>query len=85
MPTVLYVLGWRFYFYANERNEPMHIHVQKAEENGKFWIDVENYSVIEAKSYKMSSQDIREVKKIIFDHFDLVVKAWKDFQKRRIK
>ncbi len=24
MPTILYVQGWRFHFYANEGNEPMH-------------------------------------------------------------
>ena len=26
MPTILVILGWRFLFYANERNEPIHIH-----------------------------------------------------------
>jgi hypothetical protein len=24
MPTILYVQGWRFHFYSNEGNEPMH-------------------------------------------------------------
>jgi len=23
MPTILMILGWRFFFYANERNEPI--------------------------------------------------------------
>lgn len=25
MPTILYVQGWRFYFYSNEGTEPMHV------------------------------------------------------------
>ena len=29
MPTVLLILGWRLFFYANEGNEPMHIHCKK--------------------------------------------------------
>jgi hypothetical protein len=29
MPTVLFILGWRFHFYANENNEPIHIHAEK--------------------------------------------------------
>ncbi len=29
MPTVLYVQGWRLYFYSNEGNEPMHVHAVK--------------------------------------------------------
>ncbi len=36
MPTVLLILGWRFYFFSNENNEPIHIHVSKAEMEGKF-------------------------------------------------
>jgi hypothetical protein len=30
MPTVLRVNGYQFYFYAEEGNEPPHIHVAKA-------------------------------------------------------
>jgi len=29
MPTVLYINGFRFFFYLNE-HEPIHIHVEKA-------------------------------------------------------
>lgn len=36
MPTVLYVNGWRFFFYSNEGNEPVHIHAQKGEKECKF-------------------------------------------------
>ncbi|MBS0182870.1 MAG: DUF4160 domain-containing protein [Nitrospira sp.] len=31
MPTILQILGWRFFFYANEANEPPHVHARKAE------------------------------------------------------
>jgi len=31
MPTILFVLGWRLFFYANEGNEPMHIHARKGD------------------------------------------------------
>jgi hypothetical protein len=30
MPTILQILGWRLFFYANESQEPMHIHCTKA-------------------------------------------------------
>jgi hypothetical protein len=33
MPTILYVQGWRFYFYSNESNEPMHVHAVKGRQN----------------------------------------------------
>lgn len=39
MPTILIVRGFRFYFYSNENDEPMHVHVEKAEANGKIWLE----------------------------------------------
>ena len=36
MPTILLVRGWRFFFYSNERGEPMHVHARKAETECKF-------------------------------------------------
>lgn len=39
MPTILRKLGFRFFFYSNEGNEPPHIHVEKAEAYGKYWTD----------------------------------------------
>lgn len=41
MPTVVFLLGWRLHFYANEGNEPIHIHAEKAEKECKYWLDPE--------------------------------------------
>jgi hypothetical protein len=38
MPTILRVNGYQFYFYAEEGNEPPHIHVAKAGFDAKFWL-----------------------------------------------
>jgi hypothetical protein len=39
MPTVLQIKGYRFFFFSNERNETVHIHIEKAESYSKFWLD----------------------------------------------
>ena len=39
MPVILRIKGFKFYFYSNEGGEPMHIHVNKAENNGKIWLE----------------------------------------------
>ena len=70
MPTVLLVMGWRFYFYSNEMNEPIHIHCRKAGKECKYWIDRENFDLDEAYSYNMNNKDKRQVKKIIFEYFE---------------
>lgn len=72
MPTILFIWGWRFYFYANENKEPIHIHAEKGNMDCKYWILVEEMDIKEAFSYNMSPKDKREVRKIIFQHFDLL-------------
>ena len=55
MPTIMLIEGWRFFFYANEMNEPIHIHCQKAEKECKYWIDSEAFEIYEAYSYNMNN------------------------------
>ena len=81
MPTILEILGWRLFFYANEGNEPIHIHARKAERECKYWIDAENYDISEAYSSKL--KDKREIRRIIFEHFDYIVEQWEEFQRRK--
>jgi len=38
MPTVLIVRGYRFFFWSNENDEPMHVHVEKGGSEGKIWL-----------------------------------------------
>jgi len=80
MPTILFIMGWRFFFYANERNEPIHIHCKKQEMECKYWLGVENFTLEEAYSYNMSHKDKREVKKIIFEYFEFIESEWNRFQ-----
>lgn len=39
MPTLLLLKGLRFFFYSNEGNEPMHVHVMKGNAEGKLWLE----------------------------------------------
>jgi len=63
MPTILLILGWRFFFYANEGNEPIHIHCKKGDKECKFWLDSAAFDAEEAYSYNMNSADKRDVKR----------------------
>jgi hypothetical protein len=80
MPTILVILGWRLYFYANESNEPIHVHCRKGDAEAKYWLDVDMFEAIEAHVYNMSPADKRTVRRIIFEHFDYIVSQWNEFQ-----
>ncbi len=57
MPTILMIFGWRFFFYANERNEPVRVHCRKGDAEAKYWLEVEAFAALEAHSYNMSPAD----------------------------
>lgn len=60
---MLFINGWRFFFYSNELNEPIHIHSQKGEKEGKYWLLTDEFNVKEAFTYNLIQRDKREVKK----------------------
>lgn len=82
MPTVLFVSGWRFFFYSNESNEPIHIHARNGDRECKYWLNVELFSIEEVYAYNFSPRDTRLVRRIIFEHFDYIVAAWNQFHGR---
>jgi meiotically up-regulated gene 157 (Mug157) protein len=83
MPTILLLLGWRIFFYANEGDEPAHVHCRKGAKECKYWLDRANFDLEEAYAYNLSSGDRREIKKIIFEHFEYIEQQWDEFQRRR--
>ena len=83
MPTILVILGWRLFFYANEGNEPLHVHCQNGDMECKYWLKREIFDIEEAFSYNMTQRDHRQVRKIIYDHFEYIETQWDDFQRRR--
>lgn len=75
MPTILRLLGFRFFFYSNEGNEPPHIHVEKGEGQGKYWLS----PVEEAYMKNFNTADKRKVKKIVKDHQEQFKTAWYEY------
>jgi hypothetical protein len=83
MPTILILYGWRLFFYANGGEEPMHVHCKKGGMECKYWIDEEVFDIQEVFAFGMSSRDRKEIRKIIFDHFEYIADKWREFQEMR--
>ncbi len=77
MATILLIRGWRFFFYSNERNEPPHIHARKGDMECKYWLLADDFDIAEAYAYNMSPSARRQVRKLIFEHFDYLVREYK--------
>ncbi len=83
MPTILLLFGWRLFFYANEGNEPIHVHCQKGDMECKFWLNTETFDIEEAYAYGLTPKARKQIRRIIFEHFDYIVEQWEVFQASR--
>src|SRR5436309_13942501 len=72
MPEILRVRGFRFFFFSREGNEPRHVHVERAEQYAKFWL--EPIELAESRGFRGS--ELRELQSIIAEHREEFIIAW---------
>lgn len=72
MPTVLRLLGFRFFFYSDEGSEPPHIHVERSNEVAKFWLEPVELS----SSSGFSAKEINQLRKLITEHQANLLQSW---------
>jgi hypothetical protein len=75
MPTILREKRYRFFFFSNERNEPKHVHVEKAESYVKFWLE----PIGVAMDYGFNSKQLREISEIIEKNYELIINKWNEY------
>ena len=74
MPEVFRQLGFVFFFYTNEGNEPMHVHVRKAGGFAKYWIEP-----IELEfSQGMKVTDLKTAQILIKENVELIKTKWNE-------
>jgi len=74
MLTVLLINGYRFFFFSNERNEPIHIQIKKTEKYAKFRVD----PLFVATNYGFTSKELREISEIIDKNEILIRDKWNE-------
>ncbi len=72
MPTVLRAGPFRFFFYAGDREEPQHVHVERDDRIAKFWFD----PIRLQSSGGLSRTEIARVQRLVAEHRSQLVEAW---------
>ena len=75
-PTIYREGPYRFSFFANEGNEPPHIHVSQERMQAKFWLTPD---VILAHAVGFSPVDLRRLQAITQEHRQEFLEAWNEF------
>ncbi len=72
MPTIFRQGPYRFFFYASDRNEPPHVHVERDNRIAKFWLA----PVRMQSGGGMSGLELRRIARIIEQQRDSFMGAW---------
>ena len=74
MPTVLRWNGYRFYFFSNEGSEPPHIHIDKAGDTAKYWLN----PVALAQNIGFSARHLAEIEAKVTEQQASFLEAWNE-------
>ena len=75
MPTVLKSGPYRFYFYAGDREEPQHVHVERDDRIAKFWLN----PIRLQSSGGFSRVEIARIEKLVNNHRIELVEVWNEY------
>ncbi|MCF8040210.1 MAG: DUF4160 domain-containing protein [Desulfohalobiaceae bacterium] len=75
MPTILRIGPYRFFFFANDRGEPYHIHVERENKIAKFWLDPLRLQ----KSGGFNRKEIKQIHSLIEARKSELLEAWDDY------
>jgi hypothetical protein len=78
MPTVLRIGPYRFFFYAGDRDEPEHVHIERDDHLAKFWLD----PVRLQSSGGFGSSEINRIQKLVADNRQVLIRSWNEYFSR---
>ena len=75
MPTVLRVGPYRFFFYAGDRHEAEHVHVERDEKVAKFWLE----PVRLERSGGFGRSELRSIQRTVVERRSELMEAWHEY------
>jgi hypothetical protein len=71
MPTILRLGPYRFFFYAGDRDEPAHVHVERESNIAKFWLT----PVRLQNSGGFSKRELNQIQRLVEQHQEELVRG----------
>lgn len=75
MPTVLRVGPYRLFFYSGDRDEPVHVHVEREQNVAKFWLA----PVRMQTSGGFNAAELRRIQRVIEENEISLIEAWNEY------
>lgn len=80
MPSLFRVGSYLVYFWSNENNEPIHVHISKGKPSQnatKIWLTKAGGCVVANNSGQIPAQNLNEILDVVSAQFFWICNAWK--------
>ena len=78
MPTIMRIGPYRFFFYAGDRDEPPHVHVERDRNVAKFWLEPVRLS----RSGGFARTEMSRLQMLVQQYQPQLLEAWNDYFNR---
>jgi hypothetical protein len=75
MPTVLRIGPYRFFFYAGDRDEPPHVHVERERSTAKVWLQPARLQ----SSQGFSKVEVNKIVRLVEEHQEALMRSWHEY------
>lgn len=75
-------IGYKIYFWSNENNEPIHVHVSKgnpSQNSTKVWLTQAGGCILANNKSRIPNSDLNKLLSIISRHYFLIIAKWKEY------
>ena len=82
MPSIFEISGYKIYFWSNENDEPIHIHISKGnptKNSTKVWLTQAGGCILANNKSRIPDSDLNKLLNIISKHYFLIVSTWKEY------
>ena len=82
MPSIFESYGYKIYFWSNENDEPIHVHISKGSlvaNSTKIWLTRTGGCILANNNKKKKKNDLNKLIDIISKHYFLILSRWKEY------
>ena len=82
LPTLFELYGYKIFFWSNENNEPIHVHVSKGKPSAdatKIWLPPESNPVVAHNNSRIPQKDLTRILKSVALERDTIIARWYDY------
>ena len=75
MPTALRTGPYRFFFYAGDRDEPPHVHIERENKRAKFWLN----PVRLQRSLGFARTEVQRIQRMVEERREYLLRCWDEY------